>query len=661
MRKPRTFLTLFAVAFLALPGLALAQTGTIEGQLTRDDGTAMGGVAVVLNELGEATITDSNGAFGFAEVPSGTYSLTFTLNDNTATLENVEVSGRDTTNADFAVDWVVSFADTITVVSASRRQERIVDAPSAVSVVTAVEIAREASHGQAPKLIEFTPGAEVTQSGIYDFNVNTRGFNSSLNRRVATLVDGRDPSVPFLGAQEWAAVSYPLDDLSLVEMVRGPAAALYGANASSGVLNMITKRPRDYEGGLIRLTGGELSTFNADLRWAGSLGDGWYFKVVGGIRDHDDWFVSRNETVEYPGLPMEAVPLALESDEISFYGLRFDKYFGSESFLTVEAGDANVEGPPFQTGIGRVQLVDVSRPWARVNYYHPRFNVLAYYNSRDAPEQLALSSGNNLSLDTENVGIEVQANWDLGDGDSRLVVGASYSEDDIDSTDPKTGQQTLVFEPVSADFSALFAQFDLDLGDQWRLVLAGRYDDSSLFSSQFSPKGALVWSVNPNHTLRLTYNEAYQVANYSEFFLQAQVGVFPGCAPRGGLLAVRGVLWVRPGGVRTRVGKREPEAGGDPDDRARLERHSRSEDSLDDGCLFQRVRSVHHRPAADGRHLAGTDQPQLRSLRGAWCGRDPDSGCDSHGSGADVHSGSCRDQQHRRHADHRRRVLHQLR
>ena len=73
----------------------------------------------------------------------------------------------------------------ITVVSASRRAERITEAPAAISVVPREEIERQASHGQLPKLLEFTPGAEVTQSGVYDFNFNTRGFNSSLNRRVA--------------------------------------------------------------------------------------------------------------------------------------------------------------------------------------------------------------------------------------------------------------------------------------------------------------------------------------------------------------------------------------------------------------------------------------------------------------------------------------------
>jgi iron complex outermembrane receptor protein len=521
-----------ALALTTLPVAAVAQeTGTIEGTVTLEDGTPVGAVTVVVTGTDLVAVTDPNGVFGIAQVPAGTHSLGFTLGDDFDTLEGVTVTAGSLTRADHSVPWDLSFAETITVYSASRRQERIVDAPAAVSIVTQKEIEREASHGQAPKLIEFTPGAEVTQSGIYDFNINTRGFNSSLNRRVATLVDGRDPSVPFLGAQEWAALSFPLDDLASVEMVRGPSAALYGANASSGVLNMITKRPKDYEGGLIRLSGGELSTFNADLRWAGGFGNGWYYKVLGGIRDHDDWFVSRRGAAEYATpcpvpqgtatgcLPQERVDPDPESDEINFYSLRIDKYLGN-GFATLEGGDANVEGPMFQTGIGRVQLVDVSRPWLRANYFHPRWNLLAYYTGRDAPKQTSMASGGNLTLDTENVMIEGQANWELGD-DMRLVAGASWSSDDIDSEDPATGRQTLVFAPVEADYTAFFAQLDWNLAEDWRLVLAGRYDDGDLFDGQFSPKAALVWSVNPKNTLRLTYNEAFQVANYSEFFLQA--------------------------------------------------------------------------------------------------------------------------------------------
>lgn len=550
MREKRV-LTFLALWLMALAPVLAQGRGRIEGAITQQGGRGVGGVTVVLSELGLAEITGGNGTFFFDDVTPGIYTVTLTLGEQSDSLTGVEVKAGETTKLDRAVDWDVSFADTITVFSASRQRERIVDAPAAVTIVTEQEIEREASHGQLPKLLEFTPGAEVTQSGLYDFNFNTRGFNSSLNRRVATLIDGRDPSVPFLGSQEWSATSFPLDDLGSLELLRGPSAALYGSNASSGVLNMITKTPRASQGGLVRLTGGELSTFNADLRWAGDLGSDWYFKILGGLRNSGDFTASRVGRAEYAVpctatltsgcLPQERVsPDPLDDNQIYFGGLRFDKYFSGGQALTLEGGTAHVEGPVFQTGIGRVQQVDIERPWVRLNFGAERWNFLAYYNKRDAPEQTALASGLNLALDSDNYRLELQGNWEFGSGKGRLVAGGSYEDENIDSLDPRTGRQTLVFEPVGSESEAVFGQFDWSFSDRFKVVLAARWDDSTLHDAQISPKASLVYSINPNNTLRLTYNEAFQVANYSEFFLQAQVGAvnlsaleFAICRPLG--------------------------------------------------------------------------------------------------------------------------------
>ncbi len=540
-----------ALSLLLAGAVAAQETGQIEGQVTGDNGHGLSGVVVVVQGADLVAITDANGAYRIANVPAGTYTLTFTSNDNADLQENVKVTAGETTTSDFKADWDLSFVESITVFSASRRAEKITEAPAAVTIITAEKIEREASHGQLPKLLEFTPGAEVTQSGIYDYNFNTRGFNSSLNRRVATLIDGRDVSVPFLGAQEWAAIGFPLDDLANIELVRGPSAALYGSNASSGVLNMTTKAPRYNQGGTFRLAAGELSTLNADLRWADEVSNGWYYKLVGGVRTSGDFTVSRNGFAEYSVpctargqtdcLPQERVALNPENDDtIYFGGIRFDKDFGNGHLLTLEGGQANIEGPAFQTGIGRVQLVDISRPWARVNYFTPHWNVLAFYNGRDASDQTALSSGNKLVLDTSNIQIEVQTNWELGDK-ARIVAGGSYSQDDIDSRDPATGRQTLMFQAVDGDFTAAYAQLDWELSDKIKLVLAGRWDDSSLHDAQFSPKASLVAALNENHTLRFTYNEAFQVANYSEFFLQAAVAAPLNLSPFEGFCAPFGV------------------------------------------------------------------------------------------------------------------------
>jgi hypothetical protein len=107
---------------------------------------------------------------------------------------------------EFQVDWEARGYEEVTVI-ADVLKTKVVDAPAAITVIEDTQIATEASTGQVPKILEFTPGAEVTQSGLYDFNFNTRGFNSSLNRRVSTYIDGRDVGVVLLGAQEWAAIA----------------------------------------------------------------------------------------------------------------------------------------------------------------------------------------------------------------------------------------------------------------------------------------------------------------------------------------------------------------------------------------------------------------------------------------------------------------------
>ena len=542
------------VALLLLPISALGQEqkpGHIHGRVVDGDGRGVAGVTVMLDDLALTQITRAGGTFVFERVPPGTYSLSLALGERTRTLNGIVVVAGETTSADETVDWPAGLQETVSVVSASRRLERIVGAPAAVSSLSSKEIERKASNGQLPKLLEFAPGVELTQSGVYDFNLNTRGFNSSLTRRVATLIDGRDASVPFLGSQEWSALTFPLDDIDQLEFLRGPSAALYGANASSGVLNVITKAPRHSEGGLLRITAGELSTSNADARWARGLGAGVWIKLVGGIRRSGDFTVSRDGSAEYSVpctstrrtdcLPQEVVPLARRRDDIAFGGLRVDKYLGGEMVLTAEAGYSYVAGPVLQTGAGRAQALDVRRPWARANWSGPRFNMLAYYSARDGRRQLVLGSGrSDLRLDERDYRVEGQTNWGFAQGRVRVVAGASAGGTSIDSADRETGRQTLLFEPVDSNHESLFGQVDWQVTDAVRLVAAAREDWSTLHTAQFSPKAGLVYAFTPAHSLRLTYNRAFQVPNYAEFFLQSDAappadlaGLNAACAPFG--------------------------------------------------------------------------------------------------------------------------------
>jgi iron complex outermembrane receptor protein len=519
-------LALILTLVSASVGLAEEGAGRIVGRVTDAEDIGLGGIHVTIDETGAVTRTNTRGEFAFEGLVDGTYSLTFAFLDNTVTRADVVVEAGSITRVDQQVDWKILPDETVIVTAPSRKEERIVEAPAAVSIIAEDEIARDATHNQVPKLLEFTPGMTINQNDLYEFVPNARGFANALSRRVAVLVDGRDTTDPFVGAPEWATIAGPLDDLYQVEMLRGPTSALYGANATTGLMSLVTRAPRYSQGGQLRLTFGELDTRQADFRWAGALGGDWYMRAVASGYRSDYFAKSRLDGVEYskpcttPGeiecLPLDSIPLVEDGIEIVTGGLRFDKYLSESSVLTFEGGGADYSGTVFVNAGGpRGQIIDVKRPWARFNYNTKHWNVLGYYNGRES-ESRNITTGAPFELEADNFKIEAQTNWDFASDRIRLIAGASYLEEGVETA--------ALREPVDIDEQALFAQVDWNASRDVKLVVAARWDDSTLHDPQVSPKAAVVWNVVPEHTLRFTYNEAFQVPTYVEYLLYIALG-----------------------------------------------------------------------------------------------------------------------------------------
>ncbi|MEO1087398.1 MAG: carboxypeptidase regulatory-like domain-containing protein, partial [Acidobacteriota bacterium] len=124
----RTLCVVTVAALTMAPAWAQG-AGSIDGKVERENGKGVGGVTVVVSELGAVEITNNDGSFNFGNVPAGSYTVNFSLGDN-ADSQTIDVSADAVATMNQIVDWDVSFAETITVFSASRRRERIVDAPS---------------------------------------------------------------------------------------------------------------------------------------------------------------------------------------------------------------------------------------------------------------------------------------------------------------------------------------------------------------------------------------------------------------------------------------------------------------------------------------------------------------------------------------------------
>ncbi|MEM1179136.1 MAG: TonB-dependent receptor [Acidobacteriota bacterium] len=504
--------------------------GHIDGRLAHSGEAALEGVTVTISGVvRQQGTTDGAGRFRFDDLPPGSYSLTFRLGDESSQTE-LEVRAAETTVIHHFAEWRHHFGETLTVRSATRRPERIIDAPVAVNTVLPSQIELGSSLGQLPRLFESAVGVETTQSGLFDFKINVRGINSALNRRLAVTIDGRDPSFPLLDAQEWAGASFPVDDLESAEILRGPSSALYGVNAFNGFLNLVTKAPSTSLGKTFRVAAGDLETVRIDARLAVPLSEGWFLKGLTSFMESDDYFTSRNESVDYsrPCGPMETVdcltleasPIVLDRHRVSYYGLRADRV-REQSSLVVEGGLGEFEGPVFTGPAGRVQLTDGARPWARVNYNRSQWNVLLTYTGRDV-EALTLAPGTPSYADSDRLAIDLQTHRTFAGGKGYLVVGASAGREEVSTADPE-GFETLLFDAQDEETGALYGQFDYEVSERVKLVAAGRWDVSSRHDGQFSPQVGVVASATPNSTFRLSYREAFLSPSYPEFSVRVPV------------------------------------------------------------------------------------------------------------------------------------------
>ncbi len=548
---------------VVLPGPAVAQgVGTVTGLVTRaGEGSPLPSVSVTVQSTGLSTITGPDGRYTLRRVPEGAQTIVFRWLGYKPMEIRTTVEADRTATVYAAMEPVPVALTEMVVSTASRAPERIVEAPAAISVVPAQVLENTSITGQAPLALQTLPGVDVVQSGVNDFNVNARGFNSSLNRRVLVLQDGRDLSIAFLGAQEWNGMTQPLEDLGRLEMVRGPGSALYGANAFSGVINIITPEGREVAGTKLSFGGGELETIRGDFRQAGVFGnDRFGYRLnVGGMKS-DTYTRSRtlndgtslqkeyaDATDEPVPLTREAIPLTGQSvDPVTGEPLgdraglknvyasgRLDYYLTNGSVLSADGGASQVENEVFVTGIGRVQVLKAVKPYARAAFATNHTNIFGFWNSRTSIDpQIALSSGAQLEERSDIFHIEGQQNWDFMQDRGRVVYGASYRKTMVNTSGT-------LMNPINDDRSdgyySGYGQVEYKLTPQLRVVGAARVDDGTLFETQFSPKGALVYSLNENNSVRFSVNRAFQTPNYSEFFLQA-----PAAAPTAGPATVEG-------------------------------------------------------------------------------------------------------------------------
>ncbi|MBU3742587.1 MAG: hypothetical protein FGM24_09935, partial [Candidatus Kapabacteria bacterium] len=516
---------LIVIVALFAPAMMLAQTGTLSGVIRfSDTKDAASYVRVYIDGKGSAVYSNRKGAFQVKNIPAGQHSVVLQGAEiQDTTIADVMIKSAETTSIDIEVERGVTTASEVVVYGASKRREKITESPSAITAVTPQQLQRLARGNQLGRALEGLNGVDIVQNGATDFNVNTRGFNNSTNRRLLVLVDGRDVSLQQIGAVEWNSFASALDDLQSIELVRGPAAALYGANAFNGVLNIRSLAPRDAQGTKISVLGGDYKTMRADVRHAGAFGDLTY-KVTLGRSQSFNLAQNRTDSAsvvsEYASLwpaARELNPLSREDREtFATYGtIRMDYDLSESKSVLAEFGYSQWGNEVMLAGAGRIHVPQSEKPFARIAYNDEHLNIQTTYNARrtiDTMRILAAPPGTIILDDSYDLNLDAQYNGNITDG-LKYVVGGQYQYMSV-------GSERTVFpeEPIIARIGGVYGQIEADITKQLTFVGSARYDNANVYPQQFSPRLALKYSPASGHTFRVSAGRSFQRANFSELF-----------------------------------------------------------------------------------------------------------------------------------------------
>jgi len=191
-------------------------------------------------------------------------------------------------NEDLSTERLLSMSltelENIQVTSVSKEPEKANEAAAAAFVITQEDIQRSGATS-IPEVLRMAPGVDVAQAGAHDWAVSVRGFNSQFANKLLVLIDGRTVYNPGFSGTFWEDQDVPLADIDRIEVIRGPGAAQWGANAVNGVINIITKNAKDTQGGLISATAGNMIKTDDTARYGVKVGDDSYARVYAKYND----------------------------------------------------------------------------------------------------------------------------------------------------------------------------------------------------------------------------------------------------------------------------------------------------------------------------------------------------------------------------------------
>ncbi|MBK8336230.1 MAG: TonB-dependent receptor [Sterolibacteriaceae bacterium] len=402
------------------------------------------------------------------------------------------------------------------VTSVARKPQALADTPAAVYVITADDIARSGATS-IPEALRLAPGVNVARISNAMWAVTIRGFNGRFANKLLVMIDGRSVYSPLFSGTLWEAQDTLLEDIDRIEVIRGPGAAMWGANAVNGVINIITKRARATQGTQVVVGGGTTERAFGSVRHGLALGDDAHMRLYAkgfavdssvtadGSEGRDEWRSQRA-------------------------GMRYDRRLG-EGRLTLLADT-------FHYTAGDQWVVPRITPFMTPPYTqllpqdqasHGASASLRYEWSGASGAENALQTsfahsnfgvGQTIAEDRETIDLDFQQRIQLGKShDVVWGLGYRHSRDQIDAS----GNVEFAVPGRSARLAAVFVRDEITLVPQrWHLTLGTRFEHDSYTGFDAQPDLRLRFSPDPADTLWAAISRAVRTPSRGE--RDAQIG-----------------------------------------------------------------------------------------------------------------------------------------
>ncbi len=420
----------------------------------------------------------------------------------------------------------------IEVTSVSKKEEKLFQTAAAVYVITQEQI-RRSGLTSLPELLRLVPGLHVGRIDGTKWAVSARGFNSRFANKLLVLIDGRSIYTPEFSGVYWEVQDVALESIERIEIIRGPGGTVWGANAVNGVINIITKRAEERQGGLITAGGGTEDRGFGTVRYGGQIGKQAYYTL-------NAKYFKRNGLVDALGRNANDGQQALrgggrldwqltEKDELTLQG---DLY---RTDLRENATAVSAAAPfaPFTNSPGRFMGGYALGRWRRDFSKHSDMALQVYYDR-------SRHDGSDLGTTTNTFDLDFQHHFVLGSRND-VVWGLGYRL--IADHNNSNSRSPVQFNPKeqTAGLASGFFQDEITvIKDRLKLTLGSKFESNEYTGFEVQPSARLLWTPSAHQTIWAAVSRAVRTPSRSSRGLQVNATAFPGAGGRPNILAILG-------------------------------------------------------------------------------------------------------------------------